>query len=349
MRIYLFSPKLEKIYFTLLFIFVFASLMALTDIIPKNFVEKNSVLFSHIVAYVLFNTTHTIYTHLMIIFLPEVRGWIWAKIRSIRFISIASALAVIAYAAIIRANGYNNTTQVKNFLEYIFLILLFAHNISQTKGLSLIYNRLQRPYLNAAEVFVQEKIEQRERFLFDIFIVFRVFLPVWSRFGPESLQPLARLETIFMVSLSFLIILNSLSYPRVKKSSKRMFLFGNILYSLQSMTYLAFLTQRALHGLEYLFLSSQMTTRSAARWPIWKITMVTIFTILILIFAYLGYHASIASALGISDVFKIWFLVIAIILEYSHYYLDSILFQLKDLDVKKTISPLLFEVEKKTD
>jgi hypothetical protein len=144
------------------------------------------------------------------------------------------------------------------------------------------------------------------------------------------------------VGVAFMIFLNAFAYPKIERTGKRFFLTSTIFSALGIHSPMAVVLMRGLHGLEYTFLSHRMFKRST----VGKLSVLTIAIVVIIVAIHL-FICWITPRNALTNVPKFpegllqAAYVIAFVLEFGHYYLDSLLYKFQDADARENIAPLL--------
>jgi hypothetical protein len=337
-RLYLFPPALEKLYF-----FLLALYLVLFAIFGFNFnIDKNMMgllgLFS---SFVLLNNVHTYFTYMLILFTPEFRAIVVEKAAKKKWLfKVLGVAALILAASIFKAYAIRFDKRIDVFFVLLLGTLISYHAVAQTKGLSLLFNRLQMPLLSEADMARVKRIEKTERILF----VPLIYLPpmlliVRTLFGGSSI--LFRVAAGVMLLVTLAMIVNGLFYPRFPATSKKFFLLSLIFPACSSFSPLAVILVKCLHGLEYTFLSYAMLKRSAYRRSLFLGLAALIFFALLL-----GCNFYVRSQNHLAlDFLPSKMLgpltVLAVFSEFLHYYLDSEIFRLSDPVVYKNLVTVL--------
>lgn len=342
-KIYLFNPALEKAYLALL-----AASLFLTAVLGPTLGWHNEIhqtfWIKFLVGYVLLNLTHTVFSILLLLFVPEIKKWFLIKIKNVRWLIQFSVITVLIIAC-----GYfvylDRSIKAIFHPTYSFFILGLMlmqaiHNLTQTKGISLLYNKLLLPLLLPDESARHHRAERRERILFNSFIWFQIanFLFLYFRLirFPERMW----LFYAGTIPLALLIIANSFTFPQVEKTYKRFFSLGTLFLSVAFYSPLVLLIQRSLHGVEYTFLTYGMLKKS-------KINLITpalvvavsLFALMLTIRLVGSYENVIVPPSWQS--FIIFLTVVNFFLDFFHYYIDSQFFRFSDSTTREYVQPLM--------
>ncbi len=340
---YLFHPTLERIYFSLMF--VFTGIVIYSFSVEDTFWNKEGVWQTLIVRLVFLNWIHSLVGLFIMSALPEFRALCRGLMRGPMKWRIIAAISAIIVAELFWESKKTTPTIDAGVLGFVFLAVFTmrkVHNIGQTKGLSLLFNRLSNPGLSVEQKLKQERVEKAERTLFNIFIVVLVGL-VALRFAQINWAlPTNPVYVAVLAVLALMLVVNSWRYPNVNTTNKGIFMLGMFFHVTAAFSVAGLAMQRALHGLEYCFLS----------WNIIKNSKVKIKRGAILILATLVFYAVGSIAISYSSVlpfgevslnsslFRI-FLFLSFFLDFFHYYADSVLFHFKDPLVREHVGPLL--------
>ena len=327
----IFSPRLEKTYFLFLSIFIILFIIHVSGMFSLAKFNKDLLLF--VVCFIFMNTGHTFLTVIMLCFLPEFKAWLHEKTRSKWLIPTIGIFCLIGIGAYLSASRIKPNYDGLAFFLVILALFDGTHIISQIKGLSLMYNRTIQSTLSEDEKARYLKIEKRERFLFDAFILLIVTHLILLLVFNVQKRNLISLYTISAVTLVALIIINSLSYPKIENSNKRLYLLSGVFTAFSLYSAMALLIQRALHGIEYCFLSYDVVGRSSIKMT--SHTFIAISGILVLLFL-----VSIPSAKfpipedALPPAIRFPVIFFAFFLRFFHYYMDSQMFRFRDPTVR---------------
>ena len=339
-KVRLFSPKLEKTYFFFLGLFFILAALAITGTYsPFNSYNK---LANFIVAFIFLDILHVYFTGVLLFILPEYRSWLTDMGRTkwiYGFVLII--LSIVGYACVIYAKIEIHSA-VLLVLECAFSILRLTHFTAQTKGLSILYNNRMKPYLSDAEISLQRNLERRERFCFNAVLAVQIGYFLITRFLPSYTWEL-RFAYFGLVSIFFTtILIGTFRYPQSYRSSKKYFVWTLAFVVLWPLYPVAMFFQRALHGMEYTFLSFGMVKKSSLKMNV-RVGFYFFSSILVLAVVAFLYKSNMFLQGGImlTPQYQVPLFITAFSLEYLHYYLDSQIFRFRKAEVRKHISPLI--------
>lgn len=334
-KVYLFKPAHERVYFFFLFSFLMLSFAIFFDLIKIP--DLTNRWWRVLVAFVFFNALHTMLTFLGLAALPELRALVKAQFRPIRFLTITAILMAIIYGAM---SQMNLDAPLDRVVTSVLALLVALHNLSQLKGLSLLYNRQVQSLLAPDELVRQQNAERTERYLFDSLLLIKAAIAV----GLAVFRPylhgwfFAILHSLFAI-LCGVLILNALRYPKLFSSKKLWLLQGLWIFAIIPAHPSVLALQMCLHGLEYVFLSDVMLKRTALK-PRRGLVFTAFFVLTA--FAIVKTLAQSRFSHQALEPWLVWTVMsAATIIEYGHYYLDSIIFRFKDPAVRAHIAPLL--------
>lgn len=344
-RVYIFKPQYERLYLGLVaFSLIFCAANFVTGFGKESLGTEWMRFF---VYFLCFNYLHVILTFVGLAALPEMRKWLRHQLSLPRFFFFGSVVAIVLYIGAVRFVNIDKATVSGELLIGIYALLVSMHNISQTKGLSLLYNRLVKPSLTAEEAQKAKRIETFERIGFNAMLVFNFayILIRWLR--PEYWKSDVFASFAFGIGLMAIVVIsNSIRYPKAFRSNKVYFLSSTLIYAFIPVLPLASLMNRALHGCEYIFLADRMVDNSKVKWSraTLALTIVPLFLFAILYsfdWRFIPQVAQLIPRNWITPIISvvIWF-------EYLHYYLDGVMFRFSDPVVRANIGPLIFPDEK---
>lgn len=337
----IFSPKLDRIYFAIHGIFLILTILMALGLLPSVGWDQVTVRF--VVSIFFFNGLHTVLTWFGLFALPEGRHWIkrqWQSRNS------KNGLRIWLVISIIFGLGWYflETRFLKNLppestltFSLVLFVLAAFHNIGQTKGLALMQTQ---------KLGTRDKVASWERYLYNALVLVIVFgsirlmanpffgqkIPIW---WDLSALVLGGLLTIALIVIAFRL-------EKSFRSKKFWFASTTVYHPLLLLSPAAFVFQRALHGTEYLFLSISMARKSKMRWNSRLGLLLVTLLILTALTKIKLYKTLTGFELLPRDLIH-GFAIMGLWIEYTHYYLDSILFRFQDPIVRETIGPLIKE------
>lgn len=335
---YIFRPRYERAYFVILAISLSIVVAKLFGLIQLPSLQVNWVKLA--VYFLFFNYLHTVLTFVGLALLPELRSWLKTQFRPRRLVVPAIVVAGILYASV-QFRTLNPDDLSDLFLLSIFSLLISIHNLGQTKGLSLMYNRSIYPRLTDAEKAQQRKVENTERRLFNVLLLFQGGVAVQTVFFKDLLSPdmiIFFFEIFGLVTLA--LVLNAVRYPGVLRTNKLIFLQGVWFFALRALAPVIMIFQMALHGLEYVFLGDVALQRTRVKMGFKWIALGISLLILGTVLKAFDPRVFDSNWKYVNHSFLRVMAAISILFEFLHYYIDSILFKFNDPVVRENVSPL---------
>jgi hypothetical protein len=335
---FVFEPRYERFY--LILVSAALLLTAFATCTNTEISRDNNWWVEMLVGLLFFNSLHTLITLIGLFALPELRSWLKSQLKPRRIAIFFVLIATIAIGSAIRSKSVKVDPVTKKTLATIFFILAAVHNKSQTMGLSLLYNRKIRPKLLPNEQLKQIQVEHTERILFRVMIATAVVgtFPMINLEKHFTTAAYALASLILFFALS--IVANALRYPRIWNSNKIWFLSGVFIFAAWPLNPISVFAQRALHGIEYLLLADRAVLRSSIR--VRPFTMICIFLILLTMATtfQLSFNLPFPKLAFLTPGVVSAILAVHIVIEYLHYYFDSLMFKFSDSDVRENIGSL---------
>lgn len=301
-----------------------------------------------IVGTVFLNSAHSGFSLLMLFLVPEFREWALhkaagKKFRRAVFIALF-ILGILLFGVLYRAQPF---TLHEDWLHIGLLMLVLiqgAHITGQFRGLAALYNHEAEKQLSftAQELEKKRRHDRIEGKLFSALIA-HAMLVAYLSFdkGINNKYPWAFSFAIGLgIILSLGLLLNAQLTPKSAQSNKRIYLLRTLFAPMIVGSFWARTALKAIHGTEYFFVFLQV--RRNSRWQISALAF-TLITLAIGVTVF-------AMTLPINN--PTWFdhwwkeilvctYVMQFFFEYTHYYLDSILFRFRDPELRRHIGPLL--------
>lgn len=315
-----------------------------------------------IVGIIFFNSLHTMLTWVGILVLPELRSWAKTQLVPKRGPIVLMIFVGIFLAVFRRVTGAEQLADFGPFLAVALLILIAAHNVGQTKGLSMLYNWGLRQQLSENELVTQIRCERRERWFFNVLVLSvaaGLFLESVIPSNREVLDAEAIREFIPFVGQQFVfgaviiaaiafvgLMVNVFLFPRVSRSHKALFSTTAIFHVLLFISPAAFVFQRALHGIEYLFLAIGASSNSKLKWRMGSIGLAaTMMIAAVSLKVAMMFHGSSTNPFAKMGIDLTTIVMVGIWIEFTHYYIDSVMFRFSDYGTRKLVGPLLQSTE----
>ena len=327
----------------LLLPFLLLALASIDAILNWNY-DLTTLVPRIIVDILLLNVTHNAFTYIMIFNLPEMRRWItqnntrnpnkfW---RQILLLNIG--LAVFFFILFCTMDS-----QLTKFSLYFMLIFIPTHHaLSQTFGLSLLYNQKIKDETNAKGIRRRENVE---RFLLLLLLGIIFITTILIGFTKASDFHFLEIENVlFLLKWSvavtaFTLALNMFFYPSVIRLKKAIYSARYILWGLVYFTHWGVWGAQVVHGMEYTFVTRKMM--SSSKDGAWK-RIGVIAVVFVVAFAF--FREFFAAAMNQGQTVSLELKIVASIsmaLSYSHYYLDRKIFQFRYAINRETSGKLL--------
>ncbi len=304
-------------------------------------VSWDQVTVRFIASIIFFNSLHTVLTWFGIFALPEGREWAKRSLASgatrfrIRRCLMLSIIFGIGVYFIAKEAFESISIETKLVFSLALFVLAGLHNVGQTKGLAL---------LQTHKLGFRGNKAKWERYILNslVAVVFlgsaRIFAPpFYKQLLPAWWAMAAALIGCFLIVA---LVVVTFHFERNVWSKKLWFASTAVYHPLLLISPPAFVFQRALHGIEYLFLSFRITHNSRVQWNI--VLGLALAGVLVFAAAIKILHLSKLSGFDVvSKNYFNYFFAFGLWIEYTHYYLDSVLFRFKDPNVQELIGPLL--------
>jgi hypothetical protein len=355
-KISLFEPRTEKIF--LFLPLVFMALIPFEFLFFKDIESFKDGLLSEIVLNTVFlNVTHVALTYIMLFSFPEMRRWIARRSAGGSFRFWLKNTLIFSGFFLFFLIPYLHTS--KDWVFLIFILVTgqapFHHAIYQVRGLSACYSQaIAATGLSEAERQRLRASEFMEKYFFHLF--FGVSLILRLYFSTQQVPDffnrsfalinfnLLQIFCLSSLGLLFVFLIYILrNMPKSAQSNKGLYLLRLLAFPLGQFSALAAWASVLIHGTEYLCLFLKMTGKSTSAN---KKTIVRLAVAVLVLFGLI--YASLRVwlySLGPdrSDVPLFLALLSTAItaLTFLHYYLDRILFRMRDPLTRENIAPLV--------
>ena len=270
----------------------------------------------------------------------------WAQSRRRWIICIGLVMSLIAWKISVLMKFELHPLAAK--IGMASLAFLWAkHALGQTVGINLLYNCAAKTQCTPPERSALAVFEKRERILLGTFVMVGVATRLNSHM---KFYPITRLAdaaiTLVLLFLALTIIALSFRFSGPAFRRKRIFLLRLLLYPMIFWSPLAAVALNAIHGTEYLMLSSTMAWRSRSPWARALPFILPLLGFVLILPAFTAmFQGAAIRMFGTTGLIPRRYLVPMILffftLENLHYYFDSFLYRMRDPAVRKNILPLL--------
>lgn len=352
------TPILEKINLHAPVIFLFIIVLLQISPINLNNFEQNMIYFL-IGDILFFNVTHIAFAYWQYLTLPEVRSVVLSKTKKekIQISATIFFVGLLPFLAIYLVSTAKLSSELTEFIIVATLLLTqylrIQHIVYQHMGLSLLYNQKIREQRHLSEEEDKElvKSEKVERISYHCLVFasyFYILINIYKFMFPIELRTLlSKFQTpveVCLVVFVLVIIVNSMRLKSLRSSEKTYFLTRLLLYPLSG--WMAPLAIRFFHGVEYMVITQRIQKNTklnnnevAKRKSMYVLLMCIVVIIGLLFFRHYPFdkfnmfkerekHVAILAALSLS-------------LGYVHFYLDRVMFKMRDLITRQEIGPLI--------
>lgn len=292
---------------------------------------------------------HTYFTVTMMLQLPEFKSW-WSEQTSkhslfparVFIVSVLLvALSFLSYQALDLHTSWFPT------VETIFLWASAHHSFAQSLGLSQVYTmKIGQEYVfndDTRKTFacLQHKELKLRKILMATFLIWTLCMVLASMIA----KPFEYAILFAFLVVLFLYLHNSFSFNQLGKSNKFIFTLRLLLYPLSYYNQnflLVVILLRFLHGIEYFGVFQIITSNTQAKQS-QKKNFLFLTLILSMLGAVLVLFRKSSAFIGWFD--QPWMFAIfgslSVAMVYIHFFLDGLLFKMKDPISRKWIAPLL--------
>lgn len=305
--------------------------------------------------FVFLDSVHVIYTFVLLWALPELRQWTRSVFSGFW---IKTALVALGVGVTFYLLEFSSLTEKFVWLAtfYAFLDTLGPqqHTLAQMRGISFCYNSAIRRAnsLDSSELIRAAHAERREKILFrglligDLMFSTGFFLRSGNYEVPVSVLWFGFVGAGIVAVTSAGILLNARLYPRQEGSGKLPYLSRILLFTLKNVAVPAAFFVRATHGSEYLVIVKQMVKNSKVSEARKKRIFALFFGVTLIYFLplFLGPERQRLQTLLPLKEPSMFFpaaVMFHIVVRWVHYYLDAMLYRMKDPATRAIVAPLL--------
>lgn len=300
---------------------------------------------------ILLNVTHNAFTYMMLFSSPQLKIWLerrggvakfWQRnLMLVVFLTLAFYLVIAPFAHVPWL-----------FAAFMFLNHLVPahHALSQSYGISLLYNYLER---RSPKI---EIIEKHERWIYTAFLGvsllgMAVLFINWSRLFPKAqlkFEYFKAHQTLAIVLgiLALLLVANSSRFPAKLKLTKAIFHLRFFVWALSFVSMIGVYATRAIHGIEYLFISKKIMAAGGRSNILLSLGFLFFVIVLAVVrvsgYSYLRGNVSMPNWVAILT-------AASTAISFSHYFLDRQLFRMRSLESREIVAKLLRDGEPRTN
>ena len=352
----LFPDVFEKINLSLPLFFLIAAILEVFFFKESVSAHREGIM---LIAKIFFlNHLHIFFTISMLVFFPEVRSWIKeiSTEKPTNAWTIWIFVGIFFWAVEQRLIGYLGQNHLQLAAKIVgFLLLSYGihHVVSQTLGISLMYNRnhqvketkTEQTHLYKLNFF--EKWERRLFFISLTFIIVGEGLREFSSWIPEIID--------YRYLIAFSVVPFVVNLYMVKnlfaetQSNKFYFLLRTLLFPMSAFSKIALAGYLSCHGIEYLFMFIKMISNSQIsidRQRLFQFYFSASGVFLVgLIVAIFRFDLLSKIAFSVTPTVLhpfLWAAVsFSIVLSQMHYFWDREIFRMRNPITRKHIGPLL--------
>ncbi|MCC2679823.1 MAG: hypothetical protein K0R29_2399 [Pseudobdellovibrio sp.] len=367
-KVRIFSIKTEKffLYYPFLFLALIPFELLFSD--AATMASTDQFLRRLLVNVLFLDSTHVFLTYFVLMRLPELKTWAQDK-KSLSSSWFYIRLILIFGILLFYFNYSWPEKDVPWELEIVTMIIAFMpiqHSMYQIRGLSLAYNAGVRSGLysqtssteairpSLEKIKLSEVWEKAAFILFFAGIIGRRILQKRDNFITSSLTPenltLAQwvmYALILAAGFAFVRSLLILGTREVGWSGKLIHFSRLIAYPLMSVSFIAANLISIFHGIDYYLVVKKMVNASQTTESERKLNLrVVNFTLIAsgLLFTALSYWRYIYQNEPVIPSTLLFLNGFVAAISYLHYYLDRIIFRMRDPDARKIIAPLITAV-----
>jgi hypothetical protein len=300
------------------------------------------------------STGHIGLTLALMLMLPEAKEWLAIKTRNRPWIFWAKAGLVFSGTLLLALCAFDLLSvagmTVIN-IAYIFLLLdwllVIHHSAAQTHGLVVAYNQQVRKNGGPA---TSPRFSDRNRWLTLVMIACAFATPVLMTWSPQDSLARTVNLSLFAISALALAIYSYQSFFPWHSLRRNQSLYGArlLLFPLMPLSFFAGMGYRGIHSIEYIMVFRKCFEHS--RKPFVKSTVIFITASIFLFFLALGIFALakdsefLVAAWKPQESMAAWIKVLAALnaaCTFTHYYLDRIIFRMRDEDSRRLFGTLL--------
>lgn len=364
----LFDPRTEKLSVALT---VSAAFLVVAEITLgyRVLLRPYEYLISLIVGIIFLEALHVTLTYLGLLFIPELKHWISLRTdnhpwRFWRPVCLRILVLFLIFFFFSNLFPYNSKAgPIVEWVGFVSIIMTLLHRILQTRGISSAYSHVHR--LGLKKLARDTRIEQIEKLgflclfvstalLFTSSLGFRFFTSVVTDGDTIKFIRTGSLVGAILSAMALVLLANfetGSGHWSLARKAKVHQQCRSFFYPLASFSIISSVATEALHGIEYILLWKKIAKSFKIQLPSRKLKVALILSVLIVVFYYIvTYSWGLWSMLRVyprGDIgaetqitLRVAFaLFMSITL--THFYLDKLLFSMKDDLNRRVIGPML--------
>lgn len=345
-KISIFSPSFEKINLYSAVI-LFVPVIYISFRYPWLGVESDLII-RIIVYYLLGNFTHTFFTYFLLLKIPEFKQ---LAVQSFREDRVWPKVAVIFSVSLFLLGALKVIYGPEHSIVYFGFILISPlaaiHHISQVRGMSVMYDRAADFDKESTDrsMYVDKNRKWQSNLFKILTITMALFVPL-KQIDSKIIPNIDYIFLSFTALICLVIFVLAVQEPTHKVSNKSTFLLRLFYFPFVMISPIALAANRALHGIEYICVIFKISDESLGKQSrhqlfIWTLSVVLplcIFTLPRNLWGFVTPHE-------LKDVLTLPLTAIifglATLDDYLHFYLDGIIFRMRDERVRNAVGHLL--------
>lgn len=313
-------------------------------------------------SFVFLDSVHVIYTFVLLWTLPELRQWSRNASDASRSLISAFWTKVLLFALGAAILFYTlELTSLSDKIVWLGSLYAFLeafgpqqHTLAQMRGISFCYNSaIRRAYtLEPSELQQAVNAERWEKILFrcvllgDMIFSTGFFLRSGNYAVPDFVPWFEVLGASIVTVAAGGILLNARRYPKQQGSGKLPYLSRILLFTLKNLAIPAALAVRATHGSEYLVVVKQMVKNSGVTEERKKRIFALFIGVTVIYFfvLFLGVERALVKDMlppKWAPTLLSCAVLFHIVVRWVHYYVDAVVFRMKDPATRAIVAPLL--------
>lgn len=315
-------------------------ILSVIQICTQPQLNPTTQLYLRILTFIFFGgAVHVAFTFFIMLSLPECKRWFVKQNSQVSIVKKLIFITLIFSAGSIVFLFYNNHSSSIGLilLNILWLVYPTYHTFRQIYGILVLYN--QDIVVSQKEKNVEKKIFN---FLMVILCIHTITLVIFQAhlLSQQEYQKLNWLLSIVFCLPAFFLFKN-----KTDRKAKNFYVVRIFLYPLSFHSFFALLATGALHGLEYFFITKKMVLNSEQKFKSSNnipafLSFFSIFVLYILsssfgiLGIYTGGHAPQSAWYGFVN-------FAGLLVAFIHYYMDGLIFRMKDPATREIIAPLL--------
>jgi hypothetical protein len=334
----LFSPNLEVFHLILPVIFLG---IIFRDIYSKQFTlgSLSSIQTSILVNIIFLNITHNAFTPIFLTSSEVLKKWIsyhggesvfWRK-----QLTLVVLLTIFFSVILYLSSSYKSLLVIFNLINFNFAA---HHALSQSFGLSLIYNR------HSPDMKQKKIADKSERILFSTFLILTLIAGTFVYMPKEILtflpfNKMAQYLKFILLLVGSGLVAQAVYFYKKDLWAKWIFSLRYLIWPLSFFSSFAILATEIIHGIEYGLVTDKILKKDSFLKPKLALYLLT----LIVVFAGLRIYGF--EKIYIYETISPWLVVgtaFSVAISFAHYFLDRKLFKMRYEINRNTVGTLLF-------